>query len=176
VSPGVVIASLTWLAVMLMMAGEAALSSYNERLLRARGAVEPPDDVIRMMQWTYPASFLAMAIEGAIVGPAPPNVLVIGLAVLGFAKALKISAITALGVRWTFRVLVLPDVPLVKSGPYRVLRHPNYLAVAGEIAGMALIVFAPLTGAIALASFGWLMLKRIRVEERALGETIQRRV
>jgi methyltransferase len=70
-------------------------------------------------------------------------------------------------------VLVLPDAPLVTSGPYRVLRHPNYLAVAGEIAGVAMIVFAPVTGAVALASFGWLMLKRIRVEERALG---QRRV
>jgi methyltransferase len=176
VNPAVAIAALTWLAVMLIMAGETALSSYNERLLRARGAIEPHDDVYRMMQWAYPGSFLAMAIEGAVRGPAPPNILVIGLAVLGLAKALKISAITALGVRWTFRVLVLRDVPLVRTGPYRALRHPNYLAVAGEIAGMALIVFAPVTGVLALASFGWLMLKRIRVEERALGVTIKRRV
>lgn len=165
----VTIALLTWLAVMLIMVGEAALSSYNERLLRARGAIEPPDDVYRTMQWAYPALFLAMAIEGGFRGPAPPNLLVPGLAVFGFAKALKISAITALGVRWTFRVLVVPDAPLVESGPYRVLRHPNYLAVAGEIVSMALIVFAPVTGALALVSFGWLMVKRIRVEERALG-------
>jgi methyltransferase len=169
VNPAVTIAVLTWLAVMLVMAGEAALSTYNARLLRARGAIEPKDDVYRTMQWAYPALFLAMAIEGAVRGPAPPNMLVFGLAVFGFAKALKMSAIAALGVRWTFRVLVVPDTPLVKSGPYRVLRHPNYFAVAGEIVGMALIVFAPVTGALALASFGWLMLKRIRVEERALG-------
>lgn len=168
-NPAVAIAALTWLAVMLIMAGEAVLSAYNERVLRARGAIEPPDDVYRLMQWVYPGGFLAMAIEGALRGPAPPNVLVIGLAAFGLAKALKISAISALGVRWTFRVLVLRDVPLVTSGPYRVLRHPNYLAVAGEIVGVALIVFAPVTGAAALASFGWLMLKRIRVEERALG-------
>jgi methyltransferase len=169
VNPALAIAALTWLAVMLIMAGEAALSSYNARVLRARGAVEPPDDVYRMMQWAYPGSFLAMAIEGALRGPAPRDVLVIGLAVFGLAKALKISAISALGVRWTFRVLVLRDVPLVTRGPYRVLRHPNYVAVAGEMVGMALIVFAPVTGAVALASFGWLMLQRIRVEERALG-------
>lgn len=154
---------------MLIMAGEAALSAYNERVLRARGAIEPPHDVYRAMQWAYPASFLAIAIEGALRGPAPANVLVVGLALFGFAKALKISAITALGVRWTFRVLVLRDTPLVKTGPYRVMRHPNYVAVAGEMAGMALIVYAPVTGAIALAAFGWLMLKRIGVEERALG-------
>jgi methyltransferase len=169
VTPAVLIALLTLVAVLLIMAGEAALSSFNERVLRGRGAVEPPDDVYRMMQWAYPGSFLLMALEGALRGPSPPNVLVLGLAVFGFAKALKISAITALGVRWTFRVLVLPDAPLVKTGPYRLLRHPNYLAVAGEIVGMALIVYAPVTGAMALAFFGWLMLKRIRVEERALG-------
>jgi methyltransferase len=175
-NPAISISFLTCGAVMLIMAGEAALSAYNERVLRARGAVEPPDDVYRTMHWAYPASFAAMAIEGALAGPSPPNILVLGLAVFGFAKALKISAITALGVRWTFRVLVLPDAPLVATGPYRVLRHPNYLAVAGEMVGMALIVFAPITGALALASFGWLMLKRIRVEERALGIKIGRRV
>ena len=167
-NPAITIALLTWLAVMLIMAGEAALSSYNERVLRARGAIEPQDDVYRTMQWAYPGCFLAMAIEGALRGPAPANILVIGLALFGFAKALKISAITALGIRWTFRVLVLPDLPLVTTGPYRVMRHPNYLAVAGEILGMALIVYAPVTGGVALAAFGWLMLKRIRVEERAL--------
>lgn len=168
-NPGATIAFVTWLAVMLMMAGEAALSSFNERLLRARGAVEPADDVYRTMLWAYPACFLAMAIEGALGGPASPNVLVAGLVVLGLAKALKISAVSALGVRWTFRVLVLADAPLVKTGPYRFLRHPNYLAVAGEIAGMGLIVYAPVTGTVSLASFGWLMFQRIRVEDRALG-------
>jgi methyltransferase len=154
---------------MLIMAGEAALSSFNERILRERGAVEPPEDVYRTMRWAYPACFLAMAIEGAFRGPAPPNVLLAGLVLFAFAKALKLAAVSALGVRWTFRVLVVSGAPLVKTGPYRFLRHPNYLAVAGEIAGMAMIVFAPATGAMALVTFGWLMLQRIRIEDRALG-------
>lgn len=163
------IAVATWLAVMLIMAGEAALSAHNEAVLRARGAIEPPDDVYRTMRWAYPACFAAMAIEGAQAGPAPPNALAAGLAVFGLAKALKISAITALGVRWTFRVLVLPEAPLVATGPYRVLRHPNYVAIVGELVGVALIVWAPLMGLVSLVGFGWLMWKRIRVEDRALG-------
>ena len=167
--PSIVVAALTLLAVLLIMAGEAALSAHNESVLRARGAVEPPDDVYRTMQWAYPACFVAMAAEGALLGPSPPNVLAAGLAVFGLAKALKISAISALGVRWTFRVLVPPAAPLVATGPYRVMRHPNYLAVLGELAGVALIVWAPLTGVLALVGFGWLIGKRIRVEERALG-------
>ena len=92
-----------------------------------------------------------------------------GLALLGFAKALKLWAITTLGPRWTYRVLVLPDAPLIRSGPYRLLSHPNYLAVAGEIGSVAMIVWAPITGVLAAIGFGWLMIKRIRIEDRALG-------
>ncbi|MCC6989196.1 MAG: hypothetical protein IT181_09380, partial [Acidobacteria bacterium] len=47
----------TLAAVLAVMAGEAVLSSFNASLLRARGAVEPPDDVYRTMQWAYPAAF-----------------------------------------------------------------------------------------------------------------------
>jgi len=169
VTPALAVACVTWLAVMLVMAGEAALSAHNATVLRARGAVEPPDDVFRAMQWAYPLCFLAMAIEGAIAGPSPPDVLASGLVLFGLAKALKIAAISALGVRWTFRVLVPPNTPLVASGPYRLMRHPNYVAVFGEIAGMALIVWAPVAGTAALAGFGSLLVKRVRVEDRALG-------
>jgi methyltransferase len=165
----VLIAGLTLFAVFLIMGGEALLSSFNERLLRARGAIEPPDDVYATMQWAYPLSFVAMAIEGALRGPASPDVLVLGLAIFGFAKALKVWAISSLGPRWSFRVLVLPDAPLVATGPYRLVRHPNYVAVMGELLGMLLIVWAPVIGVVSLAGFGLLLIRRIRVEDRALG-------
>lgn len=151
------------------MLGESALSSHNERVLRGRGAIEPDGDVIDTMRWAYPSCFVAMAIEGAIMGPTTPDGLAIGFAVFGLAKALKVWAISTLGVRWTFRVLVLRDAPLVSGGPYAVLRHPNYLAVLGELAGMALIVWAPVAGVASLIGFGMLMRQRMRIEDRALG-------
>jgi methyltransferase len=168
-SPAVVIAAASLLAVLLMMLGEAALSVHNERVLRARGAIEPAGDVIDTMRWAYPGSFVAMAVEGAWTGPAAANALAAGLAVFGFAKALKVWAISTLGTRWTYRVLVLPDAPLITRGPYALLRHPNYLAVVGEIVGMALLVWAPVTGVLSCLGFGWLLLRRIAVEDRALG-------
>lgn len=163
------ISVVTVLAVLLLVAGEAVLSAFNEKLLRARGAVEPPGDVIAIMRWAYPAMFVAMGVEGALTGPAPRSILLWGLALFGAAKALKIWAIASLGSRWSYRVLVLPGVPLVTSGPYRFLAHPNYLAVAGEIASVAAIVWAPITGALALIGFGWLMIQRVKIEDRALG-------
>jgi methyltransferase len=167
-SQSVAIAGVTVLAALLIMAGEAVLSSFNERLLRSKGAIEPPDDVIGKMRWAYPLSFIAMGVEGAVTGPAPRDVLMWGLALFGFAKALKLWAIASLGSRWSYRVLVLPGAPLIKTGPYRFLSHPNYLAVVGEIVSVAVIVWAPITGVLATIGFGLLMIKRIRIEDRAL--------
>ena len=169
--PAIAIALLTTIAALLIMAGEAVLSSYNERLLRARGAIEPEGDVIGSMRWAYPGAFVLMGIEGALTGPAPPNVLLGGLALFGFAKALKIWAMSSLGTRWSYRVLVVPGERLVTAGPYRFIAHPNYLAVAGEIASVAAIVWAPVTGVLATIGFGWLMIARIRIEDKALGRS-----
>ena len=168
-SQSAAIAGVTVLAALLIMAGEAVLSSFNERLLRAKGAIEPAGDVIGKMRWAYPLSFIVMGVEGAVTGPAPRDVLMWGLALFGFAKALKMWAIASLGSRWSFRVLVLPGAPLIKTGPYRFLSHPNYLAVVGEIVSVAAIVWAPITGVLATIGFGLLMTKRIAIEDRALG-------
>jgi methyltransferase len=167
-----IIAFGTLAAVVAVMAGEAVLSAFNASLLKARGATEPPDDVYRTMQWAYPAAFVAMAIEGALTGPSPQTALTLGLLVFGLAKALKAWAISTLGTRWSFRVLVPPGEPPIVAGPYRVLHHPNYVAVCGEILGVALIVGAPVTGALAFAGFGWLMRRRIAIEDRALGRGV----
>lgn len=156
-------------AVLAVMAGEAVLSAHNAALLRARGAVEPPGDPHQVMQFAYPLSFVAMGIEGALVGPSPAPALAAGILIFGLAKALKAWAITSLGSRWSFRVLVPPGEAPIVRGPYRIMRHPNYLAVCGEIAGAALIVGALVSGVLAFLGFGWLMLRRIAVEDRALG-------
>jgi methyltransferase len=168
-SVAVSISVLVTLAALLIMGGEAILSSFNEKQLRARGAIEPANDVINLMRLAYPGAFIAMAIEGALTGPAPSNILLGGLALFGLAKALKVWAISSLGARWSYRVLVVPGDALVKTGPYQFLSHPNYLAVVGEIVSVAAIVWAPITGALATIGFGWLMMARIRVEDRALG-------
>jgi methyltransferase len=165
----VIISLASLAAVLAMMAGELMLSRSNERILRRRGAIEPGGDVYRTLAWAYPAMFVLMAIEGAIA-PSPPGVTsVSGALVFLAAKALKLWAISTLGPRWTFRVLVPPDVPLVSTGPYAWLRHPNYAAVFGEIIGFAMLVRAPITGLLSLIGFGVLVRKRIAVEERALG-------
>ncbi len=148
---------------------EARLSRAHERALRASGAVEPPDDVFRVMQAVYPLAFLAPAIEAWLTRDRGAPLWVAGLTVWVAAKALKYWAIVTLGERWTFKVLVPPgSPPRIRNGPYAMLSHPNYLAVAGEILGAALFVGGEWTGLIFTIVFGCLMLKRIHIEERAL--------
>lgn len=151
------------------MIAEAVRSSANERALRAAGAVEPRGDVYAVMQLAYPGCFLAMTVEAWWRSRALTPVVIAGMLIFILAKALKYWCIATLGSRWTFRVLVPPGSRRTLKGPYRVLRHPNYLAVAGELIGFAALAQAPIAGTVAVALFAALLLARIRVEERALG-------
>jgi methyltransferase len=150
------------------MLAELRLSKRNERALFARGAVEVPDPVYRTMRWVYPAIFVAMAVEGLMNRREPGLLTAAGAVVFITAKWLKYWAISTLGIRWSYRVLVVPGERLVDTGPYRLMRHPNYLAVVGELLGMALLTGAPWSGAIGILFFSWLLRRRIAAEARAL--------
>ena len=152
------------------MAFEARLSSANEQRLRADGAREPRGDVYQLMRIAYPACFFAMAAEAWLRQSRFTTAFAVGAIVFLAGKALKYWAIVSLGPRWSFRVLVPPRSSLVSSGPYRHLRHPNYVGVAGELAGMALMAQAPVSGILAILLFAMLLFARIRVEERALSD------
>lgn len=81
---------------------------------------------------------------------------------------LRYWVVATLGHRWTTRVVCLAGVPLIAEGPYRWLRHPNYLAVAVEIVALPLIHTAWWTAGLVSLVNAALLRVRIRVEERAL--------
>jgi methyltransferase len=162
------VASLSLLAVFGMMLVEWRISTRNERRLRDAGAIEPIQDVYSTMQWAYPAAFVVMAVEGAVFGSGSSVTTVAGALLMTASKALKFWAIASLGWRWTFRVLVVPGAPLVGHGPYAMMRHPNYIAVIGELVSMAVLVNAWVTGPLATVLFSLLLRSRISVENRAL--------
>lgn len=90
------------------------------------------------------------------------------------SQALRWWCIATLGPQWNTRVIVVPDMPLVASGPYRWLRHPNYVAVTVEVAALPLVHSAWLTAIVFTVANAVLLLRlRIPAEERALA-TIMR--
>jgi len=170
-----------------LLLAETRLSRANERRLRAQGAITPDGDVYVVLAALYPTAFLVMGIEGAVralnapvdmTSSGGPSWFASGALLFVAAKALKYWAIRSLGERWTFRVFVVPDLPLVTSGPYRYVAHPNYIGVVGELVGTAMMVGAPVTGPIMTVLFGAALVARIRFEQRVLDEvraTVSRR-
>jgi methyltransferase len=143
--------------------GELVLANRNTRELLARGAVETGAR-------HYP---LLVAVHGlwlaglwALAWDQPINM--IGLVVFIGLQLMRVWVIATLGRRWTTRIITLPGEKLVRRGPYRFLRHPNYAVVAAEIAVLPLafgmvgfaVVFSALNAAVL-----WV---RIRAENRAL--------
>ena len=84
------------------------------------------------------------------------------------AGALRAWVMRTLGERWTTRVIVVSGWPRVESGPYRFMRHPNYLAVVVELIALPLIHTAWVTALVWSALNAMLLRRRIRIEEAAL--------
>lgn len=90
------------------------------------------------------------------------------LAVFALLQVLRVWVLTTLGARWTTRIIVLPGAPLVKSGPYRFLSHPNYFVVIGEIAVLPLVFGLPLYALAFSILNGLVLWIRITAENAAL--------
>jgi methyltransferase len=155
--------------IALPLLAETWWSRRNERRLRARGAIEAAGDPYPAMAIVYPGGFAAMILEGLWRAVPVDGWFIAGVVLWALSKALKYAAISSLGSFWSFRVLVLPGARLVTSGPYRWLRHPNYVAVVGELVAAAGLCAAPVAGGLSAAVFALLLRRRILVEERALG-------
>ena len=108
---------------------EPILSRHNTRKLMAQGAIEVAPGHYPLVVAVHAAWLAALWIFGH-GEPVDESALAVYLAL----QALRAWVMMTLGVRWTTRVIVLPNAPLVAGGPYRYLRHPNYAVVAGEIA------------------------------------------
>ena len=90
------------------------------------------------------------------------------LAIFALLQLARLWVIATLGRRWTTRIIVLPGAPLVRTGPYRFLRHPNYWIVTGEIAVLPLI-FGLVEVALVFSILNLIVLAvRIRSENEAL--------
>jgi methyltransferase len=149
---------------------ELALSRRNARSAFARGGIEHGRAHFPAMAVLHGAFLCSCALEVVLLRrPFPGAVGWAALFAFVLAQALRYWAIGSLGDRWNVRVIVVPgDIPVVR-GPYRFIRHPNYLAVVVEILALPLVHGAFLTAAVFSAANAALLRIRIRTEEQALG-------
>jgi len=150
---------------------ELVISARNARLARTRGGVETGQGHYPVMAFFHGAFLLACALEVVLLRrPFPGAVGWVALGVVVAAQALRYWAIATLGWRWNTRIVVVPGAVPITGGPYRFVRHPNYVAVIAEMLALPLVHGAWLTALVFSVGNAWLLRVRIRAEEHALGE------
>jgi methyltransferase len=149
--------------ITLQRIGELALARRNTAALKRQGAVEAgashyPFLVVLHVAWLAGLWLLAWNV--------PPNISLFAL--FAMLQGLRIWVLASLGRRWTTRILVLPGRPLVRAGPYRWLRHPNYAVVAAEIAVLPL-AFGLVWYALVFSALNAIILAvRVKAEDEAI--------
>ncbi len=150
---------------------ELAITQRNRAWALSQGGLEVGGDHYRWMVAVHSAFLIACPLEVWLLGRAFEPILGVSmLGLLALSMALRYWAVSTLGKRWTTRVVCVPGLPVVTGGPYRIVRHPNYVAVIVEMFALPLVHSAWIT-AIVFSIANLLVLRtRIRVEESALDQ------
>ncbi|HEY4565159.1 MAG TPA: isoprenylcysteine carboxylmethyltransferase family protein [Thermoanaerobaculia bacterium] len=148
---------------------ELRIAGRNRRALLARGGVEVAPGHYPWMVFLHTAFLICCPLEVWLLGrPFLPILGIPMLLLVVLATGLRYWVISILDGRWTTRIVVLPGTSPVAGGPYRFLRHPNYLAVITEILALPLVHTAWLTAVVFSVLNGLILRVRIRAEEEAL--------
>ena len=151
--------------VIVQRLAELAVSARNTKQLLAAGAHEAGRSHYPLIVALHVLWLIALLV---FVDPATvPNFWLLGVFVL--LQAARVWVLASLGPRWSTRIIVLPDAPLVVRGPYRFMRHPNYAVVAAEIAVLPLVFGAWQIALVFTVLNAAMLWWRIRVEDQALG-------
>lgn len=148
---------------------ELLISSRNTRRLMARGAREAAATHYPLLVGFHILWLVALLLWCADHAPA---ISPLGLGLYALVQFARVWTMMALGPYWTTRIITLPDVPLVRRGPYRFLRHPNYVIVVIEVALLPLVFGAwPLALVFSVLHAGVLSI-RVRAENAALASRV----
>jgi methyltransferase len=169
------VSSTGWYVLLVLAVGverlaELVVSTRHARWSFERGGVESGRGHFPPMVALHTGLLLGCLVE--VVVADRPFIPALGWPMLALAlgsQALRWWCIATLGVRWNTRVIVVPGLPLVSAGPYRLLRHPNYVAVAVEGVALPLVHTAWVTALVFTVLNIPLLAVRIRCEDRALG-------
>ncbi|WP_198020534.1 isoprenylcysteine carboxyl methyltransferase family protein [Anoxybacteroides tepidamans] len=147
---------------------ELFIAKRNEKVLKAMGAEEVGERHYRLMVAMHALFLLSFLLEaryrGGALSPWWPLLFAMFLAV----QTLRIWSIVSLGTFWNTKILVLPNANVVVKGPYRFLRHPNYLVVMLEFLLIPLLFQAYVTAIVFSLLNAYVLSVRISMEEKAL--------
>jgi methyltransferase len=151
---------------------ELVIAKKNEKWILQQGGMEFGRNHYPLMILLHSSFFISLFVESHLKGYPLSSQWPLLLFFLVLTQGLRYWAITSLGPFWNTRIMVLPGAAPIEKGPYRYLRHPNYLAVILEFLLIPLLFNAFFT-CILFSLFNAFLLKyRISVEEKILIDTM----
>ena len=166
--------SLTAFTVLVVLVGverlaELVVSKRNAAWSKEQGGVETGFSHYPVMVVLHTGLLVGALVEAYVREPSVPSALAWSmLLVVLLTQALRWWCIATLGRRWNTRVIIVPGLPPVTSGPYRLMSHPNYVAVVVEGVALPLVHACWITAVVFTVLNAVLLTVRIRVENAAL--------
>jgi methyltransferase len=145
------------------------LSRRHQRALRARGIARVPEPRFRFMVALHAGILVSAALEVLLLRrPLVPLLAAPALALVALANLLRLWVITTMGPHWNVQVMSSTRLGVVTSGPFRFIRHPNYVAVYVELVALPLVHTAFATAAVGAVLHALVLWRRIALEEAVL--------
>ncbi len=157
-----------FLCLILLRLGELVLAESNRRWALARGGQEWDSNRYPWIVLVHILFYASLFLEWHFWSPGWNGLWRVWLLLLLAAQVLRWWAIFALGRCWNTRVIIMPGMNLVTAGPYRFVRHPNYVAVIIEFIAIPMLCSAYFTAVLLSLANAWILTCRIPREEEAL--------
>lgn len=149
---------------------ELVIAKRNERQLKNRGAIEFGTEHYPWMVLLHFGFFTFLIMEVVGLKRDLSSIWYLWLTLFAIAQMGRVWVISSLGEYWNTKIVVLPNAEVIAKGPYKYIKHPNYVIVATEILVLSLLFNAFFTAIIFSLLNAWMMWVRIHVEEQALKE------
>lgn len=163
-----------WLAVIAQRVLELQLAQRNARWMKQQGGYEVGSSHYPLILLVHVLFFAGIFVEMIWLDATPPSWWIVPFVLFLLTQSMRLWCIRSLGRYWNTRIWVVPGHTPQVLGPYKYLRHPNYVVVMLEMLLFPLIFGAYLTaGIVSLINALVLLLVRIPTEERALMDVTQ---
>lgn len=149
---------------------ELLIAKRNERQLKKNGAIEFGTGHYPWMVLLHTGFFTVLIIEVITLDRELSTLWILWLTLFVIAQVGRIWVIQTLGKYWNTKIIVIPNSEVIVKGPYKYVKHPNYVIVASEIIVISLLFNAYITAVIFSLLNAWMMKIRIPLEEQALRE------
>ncbi|KAA0964833.1 isoprenylcysteine carboxyl methyltransferase [Sporosarcina sp. ANT_H38] len=149
---------------------ELVVAKRNEKWMRSQGAFEAGAAHYPIMVSMHIAFFISLLAEDFLFDRSVSSVWILFLVIFLVAQVARIWCLASLGKFWNTKIIILPGADVVQKGPYKWVRHPNYIIVTTELLVLPLMFGAYITAIIFTLLNAWMLSVRIPAEEKALKE------